>query len=93
MMVLHCLPRVLIGLVGLLILASQNLQVNKGGGNSGMDIKLWLFIAIAILLLEGIYLLVEAFYLLYKTRYGFAIVNLAMLICGMTIFFLLASNS
>ncbi|MFD2967765.1 hypothetical protein [Sphingobacterium bambusae] len=92
-MLLHTLPRVLIGLVGLLILAFQNLQANTGGGNSGMDIKLWLFIAVTILFLEGLYLLFEAFYLLYKTRYGLASINFAILVCGMAIFVLLARNN
>lgn len=92
-MLLHSLPRVLIGLVGLLILALQNLQANTGGGNSGMDIKFWLFIAIAVLFLEGLYLLFEAFYLLYKTRYGLAIINFTILVCSMVIFVLLARNN
>jgi len=92
-MLLHTLPRVLIGLVGLLILALQNLQANTGGGNSGMNIKLWLFIAVAILLIQGLYLLFEAFYLLYKTRYRLAIINFTILICGIVIFFLLARNN
>lgn len=92
-MIAHLFPRLLIAIVGLVILGLQNLHANKGGGNNGMDVKLWLFLALVILLFEGLYLFFETLYFLYKSRYRFATINLVILAVGITIFLILLMRS
>lgn len=90
-MILHVLYRFLIGAFALLLLGLQNLNANHGGGNNGMDIKLWLFLSLAILIFEGLFLVGEMCFLFYKGTYRLAVADLALLILGIITFIVLAS--
>lgn len=88
-MIKHFLPRFILGAFAFLLLGFQVIETDQGGGNSGMAIKLWLFISLAILLLEAIFLIGEMFYLFSKSRYGLAWMDLGLLLIGSAIFLIL----
>ncbi|MEH3114470.1 hypothetical protein [Pedobacter terrae] len=88
-MIKHFLPRFILGAFAFFFLGLQFIETDKGGGNSGMDIKLWLFISLAILLLEGIYLIGEMFYLFSKSRYRLAWIDFSLLLIGGIVFLIL----
>lgn len=91
-MIVHILIRFIIAALAFLTLGIQLFEKNNGGGNSGMDIKLGLLISLSILLLGGVYLVGEMFFLFYKAKYKLAIVDLGLLILGIVIFLILASR-
>lgn len=92
-MLKHFLYRFLLAAVALLILAMQSITTNSGGGNSGMDVKWWLFLALAILALEGLYLIYETLSFLFKAEYRLAAINLVILVAGIVGVLFLASNA
>lgn len=90
-MIKHFLLRFILAAFAFLVLGFQIIETDKGGGNSGMGLKLWLFISLAILLLEGIYLIGETIYLFSKDQYKLAWINLGLLFMGCAIFLILMS--
>ena len=88
-MIAHIIPRLLPAALGFAILGYHTIEINKGGGNSGMDIKIWLFISLGILFLEGVYLLLEMLYLISKSKYKLAWCDCGLLFIGFAVFLVL----
>ncbi|MCL7987072.1 hypothetical protein M8998_03850 [Sphingobacterium sp. lm-10] len=90
-MLRHLFPRLLIGAAALLVLALHTSEADKGGGNNGMGLKILLFVALGILLIEGLYLFGEMLALGYKTKYQLAAINLGLLAIGALVFLYLST--
>lgn len=91
-MITHSIPRFLLAAVALVILGFSTMEQSKVGGNNGMGIKLWLFVALGMLLLGGIYLIGEMVYLLSKSQYKLALINSAIILLAVTVFLILMKS-
>ena len=91
-MLTHLLIRLFIGAAALSILGFNQMNNNVGGGNNGMDVKVWLYVALAMLIIEGLYIFIEMIILATKSNYRFAAINLVLLVIGIFVFLFLASQ-
>ncbi len=91
-MLIYFFIRLIIGIAALSILGFYQMNNDVGGGNNGMGLKSWLYVALAILVIEALYLFVEMLILAYKSNFRFAAINLVLLVIGIFVFLFLASR-
>ncbi|TJZ61505.1 hypothetical protein FAZ15_09960 [Sphingobacterium olei] len=89
-MIKHFLPRFVVAAGAMLLLVLQHMETQNGGGNNGMGLKIGLYLSLFTLLFEGIFLLCEMLYLLYKSQYKPALINVGLLLVGLLLFLFLA---